>query len=454
MVLFGGCDNELALPYQPFVQALDHLLRVAPDELLAEALRPELTELSVVVPGLDRLVPDLPRPVSQDPETDRYRLFSAFAAMLAVASRSRSVVLLLDDLHWAGPQTLGLLRFLARTGAAEHLLVIGTFRDTGDEVTEPLASCLADLRRLDGVTGLRVSGLDAACIEQFVCDATGQELDADLRRVASTVAERSAGNAFYVCELWRHLVSAGVVTNTHGRWMTGSTTTVAQIPDSVKEVVRARLTRLSARARTLVELAAVAGSRVEARVLDLACELSAPDVGAGLDELVDVGLLTEVGGLLLSYQFSHILVRDTVEDTVAPMARVQLHLQIADALERAYEADRRPILADLTRHFAAAASLGGGPKAVYYGRRAAAQAVRSVAYDEAFSHFETAIRLAPADAPERIELLLELAQLQLRDNLSLAGLEVCREAFNAAYARRDGELAALAALGFEQAVHL
>ncbi|MFI5054129.1 MAG: AAA family ATPase, partial [Acidimicrobiia bacterium] len=44
MVLFGGCDNELALPYQPFVQALDHLLRVAPDELLAEALRPELTE--------------------------------------------------------------------------------------------------------------------------------------------------------------------------------------------------------------------------------------------------------------------------------------------------------------------------------------------------------------------------------------------------------------------------
>jgi len=452
-VLFGGCDNELALPYQPFVQALDHLVRVAPNHVLAGGLGPQLAELSVLVPGLDRLVPDLPRPSSQDPETDRYRLFSAFAAMLSAAGRARAVILLLDDLHWAGAQTLGLLRFLARAETANRLLVIGTFRDTGDEVTEPLASCLADLRRLDGVIGLRMSGLDAACVEQFVAGATGQDLDADLRGVASTVAERSAGNAFYVCELWRHLVSAGVVTNTDGRWIAGSTTATAGVPDSVKEVVRARLARLSPQARTLVELAAVAGSRVEARVLDLASDMSPADVSAGLDDLVDTGLLTEVGGLLLSYQFSHILVRDTVEDAVAPMARARLHLRIADALERAHEADRRPVLADLARHFAAAASLGGGPKAVYYGRRAAAQAVRSVAYDEAFSHFETAIGLAPTDSPERIELLLDLAELQLRDNLSLASLEVCREAFEAACALGDGELAARAALGFEQAVH-
>jgi DNA-binding CsgD family transcriptional regulator len=451
-VLFGGCDNELALPYQPFVQALDHLVRVAPDQLVEE-LGPELAELSVVVPGLDRVVPGLARPSSQDPELDRYRLFSAFGAAFAVAGRDRPVVLVLDDLHWAGAQTLGLLRFLARTGAGDRLLVIGTFRDTGDEITEPLASCLADLRRLDGVTGLRVGGLDGAGVEQFVADATGHELDADLRRLASAVAERSAGNAFYVCELWRHLVSAGVVTNTDGRWIATSTTTAAGVPDSVKEVVRGRLGRLSSRARRLVELAAIAGSRVEARVLDLACDLSAEDVAAGLDELVDGGLLTEVGGLLVSYQFSHALVRDTVEDTIAPMARVQLHLRIADALERAYESDRRPILADLSRHFAAAASLGGGPKAVYYGRRAAVQAVRSVAYDEAFLHFESALGLVAPDSPERIELLLELAELQLRDNLAMAALEHCREAFDAACGLEDGELAARAAIGYEQAVH-
>jgi DNA-binding CsgD family transcriptional regulator/tetratricopeptide (TPR) repeat protein len=453
IVLFGGCDNELALPYQPFVQVLDHVLGAAPEQMLAAQVGVELDALSVLVPGLDGLAPDSHHASSQDPEADRYRLFSAYAKMLGAVGRSAPVVLVLDDLHWAGAQTLGLLRFLARSGAADRLLVIGTFRDTGDEVTEPLASCLADLRRLDVVTGVHIGELDTVSIEQLVARATGQDLDPDLRRVVSTVAERSAGNAFYVCEMWRHLVTIGVVTNIDGHWSVRSSTEPAGVPASVKEVVRARLARLSPRARTLLELAAVAGSRVEARVLDLASDLSAADVGAGLDELVDAGLLTEVGEILLGYQFSHILVRETVESTVAPMARSQLHFRIAGALELAYEPDRRAVLAELTRHFAAAASVGGGPKAVYYGRRAAQQAVRSVAYDEAFSHFETALGLAPGDSSERIELLLELAELQLRNNISLASLEVCREAFEAACALGDGELAARAAVGFEQAVH-
>ena len=60
--------------------------------------------------------------------------------MLAGLTRHRPAVLLLDDLHWAGAQTLALLRHLARTGSAHRLLVIATFRDTGDEITDPLAA--------------------------------------------------------------------------------------------------------------------------------------------------------------------------------------------------------------------------------------------------------------------------------------------------------------------------
>ena len=89
------------------------------------------------------------------------------------------------------------------------------------------------------------------------------------------------------------------------------------------------------------------------------------------------------------------------------MGRARLHLRVAEAIEDVHEADRRGVLAELARHFAAAESLGGTDKAVYYGRRAGAQAMRSAAYDQAISHLDTAIALSKPRSAERIELLLD-----------------------------------------------
>ncbi len=92
------------------------------------------------------------RRVSIDADAERYRTYQAFSAALAESVDRWPTLLVLDDLHWAGPQTLALLRHLVRAGLPAGLLVVGTFRDTGDEISEPLAGCLADLRRVDGVT--------------------------------------------------------------------------------------------------------------------------------------------------------------------------------------------------------------------------------------------------------------------------------------------------------------
>ena len=101
------------------------------------------------------------------------------------------------------------------------------------------------------------------------------------------------------------------------------------------------MARLSRPARRQLELAAAAGLRVEFQVLSLAAEMSADDVSAGLDELVDSGFLVSVGGRLLTYQFIHALVRDTVEEVMSPSVKAGLHLRIAEALEQIYEADQR-----------------------------------------------------------------------------------------------------------------
>ena len=121
----------------------------------------------------------------------------------------------------------------------------------------------------------------------------------------------------------------------------------------------------------MIDLAALCGQRIELRVLE-------PAAGPGAGRARRRGRRARGGraarrnvGEVLVHRFEHAIVRDTVEAGITGRRRARLHLQLADAIESAYEADRRPVLAELARHFAAAVPMGRRDKAVYYGRRAA-----------------------------------------------------------------------------------
>ncbi len=449
-VLYGGCDDDLALPYQPWVQAADQLLAAVPRGSLDGTLIHQLAPLAQLLSRVDWLGA-LPPAVVVDPDAERYRTYGAFAALLQdVAARGPGLIVL-DDLHWAGPQTLALLRHIARSGLPRGILVIGTFRDTGDEVSEPLAGCLADLRRLEDVTRLRLAGLDAAAVEHLVAAALDRELDDGLRRLAAELAERSGGNAFFLAELWRHVAGTGELIADGGG---GHASSIGRsdVPESVRDVVRARLTRLSGPARRIIDFAALSGQRVDMQVLELAARLHPDELEAGASQLVSAGLLATMAENTLVYRFEHIIVRDTVEAGISGRRRARLHLDLAEAIETTYEADRRPVLAELARHFAAAQPLGGLDKAIYYGRRAATQALRAAAYDEAAAHLDSVLRFGP-QAVERAEVLLDLATVELRRASYEASRDACEEAFRIATEYGAATVAADAAVGFEVAMH-
>lgn len=453
IVLFGTCDEELALPYQPWVHALDHLVRSLPDFGRSINSDRDLGDLLVLLPQLERLLPGLPRPATADPETERYLLFSAVDRILAGAARHAPVLVLLDDLHWAGRQTIELLRHLVRAGSAANLMVVATFRDGAADLADPLAEALVDLQRSESVTRIRLGCLDKADVEQFVAAALDQELDADLRALAAAAAERSGGNAFFLGELWRHLLHHRVVTRDNGRWVVRRDIATVGAPDSVKDVVAGRMARLSRRARRPLELAAAAGQRVEFQVLSLAAGMGGDDVSAGLDELVDSGFLVSVGGHSLTYQFIHALVRDTVEEVMSPSLQAGLHLRIAEALEQIYVADPRAVYAELARHFGASAALGGVDRGVRYGRLAAEQAKSTGAYDEAISHLEAVLGLLPQDTVEATEVLIDLGEIQTRGGHAFKAQATHQRAFEVARRHGWAEQAARAALGYEEAVH-
>jgi serine/threonine protein kinase len=131
-VLVGRSDEEAMVPYQPFVEALHWYVHVCPGEDLRENLAAigGGGELAPLIPQLLRRLPDLPSPAAMSPDAQRYRLFEAVSGLLAAASTSRPVVVVLDDLHWADKPTLLMLKHVVRSSAGGSLLVVGTYRES------------------------------------------------------------------------------------------------------------------------------------------------------------------------------------------------------------------------------------------------------------------------------------------------------------------------------------
>ena len=138
-VLYGRCDEDLGVPYQPWGQALGHLVEQAPQAILDAHVDAHGGDLARLVPALGERVPDLPAPRQSDPETERYLLYAAVAGLLGGAGVAEPLLLILDDLHWADQPTLSLLRHIVTSDDSMRVMVIGTYRDSDLSRNHPLS---------------------------------------------------------------------------------------------------------------------------------------------------------------------------------------------------------------------------------------------------------------------------------------------------------------------------
>jgi predicted ATPase/DNA-binding SARP family transcriptional activator len=386
IVLFGRCDEDLGVPYQPFTEALGHF--VAHASLHPSVLGELGGELVRLAPDLATKIRGLPSPLQADVETERQRLFDAVAGWLQSVSERSPVVLLLDDLHWASKPTLLLLRHLLRSSETGRLLIIGTYRDTELDRSHPLADALADLRREASPTRLLLHGLDEAATTAFVEAASGQALEDGERAMVGALHAETDGNPFFMGEVMRHLVDTGVIRREDGRWVgTVSTVEGAGLPEGVREVITRRLGRLSETANKALAVASVVGPSFDRSLLELL-----PDAAGdsdtlldALDEAVRAGLILEEGR---SYVFAHALIRTTLYTELTSARRTRLHRRVGEAIESRPDADRR--VEALAYHFAEAALDGQERKAVDYGLAAGRQALEHLAQEEAIGHLERA----------------------------------------------------------------
>lgn len=448
LVLYGACDAVVRRPYRPFVEALDQLVRGTDPATLRADLGSGGGELSRLLPDLERQVGELPAPLAADPDTERHRLHVAVADLLAAAGRRTPLVVLIEDGHWADAPTLLLLRHLARGDSEARALLLTTFRDTEADVPEALAAALADLRRPEGVVRLRLSGLSTQEIADFVA-AAGGDLGAELPAVAGALHELTDGNAFLITELWRTLQEAESLSPDNGERLASALTRLGS-PEGVREVVSQRLARLSQASADLLELAAVAGPEFDLPLLAAAgppeAELREP-----LAEAITHGMIGEVPSRRLAYRFSHELVRRALYDRMPSLRRAELHLRVAEALERSRGEGERPDLAELAHHFAAAAPVDGPRRAVEYSLLAGRAALAALAFEEAGAHFSVALELGVEDLARQGEAQLELGMARSRAGRSDDAIAAFRAAAQLARELGDSGMLARAAIGLEDA---
>jgi DNA-binding SARP family transcriptional activator len=266
-VLYGRCDEDLELPYQPFAEALSHFVSHAEARELAAHVDAHGGDLARLAPELIRRLPDVTVRELTDPEADRYRLFDTVASMLADAAERAPGVLILDDLHWATSGTLQLLRHVLRSTAAASLLVLGTYRHT--EVSDGLADTLADLRReAHGVDRLQLEGLDTHDVAAFMESIPGLARDDDPLTVAEAVRVHTGGNPFFVGELLRHLAETGATYRRQRPWSYYADGDDVGVPQGVQEVVARRLRRLSEMANRAIVWASVIGAEFDLGLLE------------------------------------------------------------------------------------------------------------------------------------------------------------------------------------------
>ncbi|MEU8315907.1 BTAD domain-containing putative transcriptional regulator [Micromonospora sp. NPDC048887] len=303
--------------------------------------------------------------------TARFQVYEAVADLVHAAARERGLLVVLDDLHAADPDSLLLLRFLATALPASRALVVATLRPYDDDPA--LMATVAELARGRGFGQARLAGLDAAAVADLVRDRTGV---APPEPQVTRLVTRTGGNPFFLTELLRSRADAGAD---------------AELPPSIRDTVRLRLAGLPASTRRCLDLLSVAGHDLDLAVLAAALDRTAEAVAEDLAPAYPAALVVETGPGALA--FRHPLIAEVTHAEMVPPRRAALHARLAAAYERT--AGTAP--AELAHHYGEAIGLGHGEDHLRWSLRAADDATRRVAYEDALGHLgRAALRLAPA----------------------------------------------------------
>ncbi|MDQ1455768.1 MAG: hypothetical protein QOH28_1388 [Actinomycetota bacterium] len=426
---YGRCD-ETGASLQPFRSVLAACVEHAPASIMTEHVARHGGELLRICPSLSTRVATAPAPTDSDDATERFLAFEAASDLLGRIAVARPLVLMLDDLQWAEPTALLLLRHLARALVDAPVLLVLSSRDPGEHGSDALRTAFADLDRGE-TRRLQLVGLAGSELHDLVSANRSIVDHPEPTQIVEALRIQTAGNPLFASQLIRHWTEAGFDRDT--------------VPPSLRDVVWSRVNTIGEDATEVLTAASVLGVDFYEDVLLDMVGLPESVVIGTLDAAARGGLLIDAGSARRSLRFVHALVANALYSDVGSSRRARLHGLAAHALEKSVEELPPNVVVQLARHCV----LAGRPaEAQHWFTRAGDQALDHLAPTEAARHYRVALDIAIAldrPAAARADLLVRLGDAQHRagDTQALATLEE-----GARLAQRSGAREALVRAAF------
>jgi class 3 adenylate cyclase len=379
-------ELEQTTPYGPLVQMFAAVAGIA-DSDSAGTVRARLAAMVEAVAGpaagilgpLARLFgAEDESEAAVDREAYQARLTASVRTLLAATASRAPVVVCIQDLHWADPSTLTLIRQILPELASEVLFLVN-WRPRPDH---PLDIPIIPLEDLDEPSLHRM-------IEGQLGSAPATELVGFVKR-------RSGGNPFFAQEVVHELVAAGALESSAHGWRLGSPDAESMIPDTVQGVIAARIDQLPGDARAALRLASVLGGDFSIDEIASLAESDRSPIRQLEQAVADleraaliVPILGQPGGSASRYGFRHALTLDVAYSGLTKGERRRLHLAAARTIE-SYARDRDDLSDVLGRHWGEA---GEVEPAVTHLAAAGRRALDRYAVEEAHRIHESAYRM-------------------------------------------------------------
>ena len=392
-VLVGGCLNlsEDAAPLAPFVEALRTLIGALSPTELDEVIGPAREVIGLILPDAG-LQQDPAREAGSQP-----RLFEHVLGIFARLSARAPTLLVIEDIHWADRSTLDLLRFLVRNLHAGAMVLIATHRTDEPLPRAGVRGFLSELERSGRVERLELRSFNRAELADQLQGIQGSPASGNL---VDRIYRLSDGNAFHAEEL--AAAEAGGL----------------GLPETLEQVILARIDGVSGAGRALLGIASVTGAQTTERLLLAVAEEDDRTIREALHELLERKLLVRRRrGTAEAIEFRHALLQEVVYARLLPDERARLHEACARFLEgELAEAPSLGLLTELARHWS---EVGDADRALHASLRAGMAADEAYAPSEAALQYERALRLwslAPTAVAEigldRVELLERAARAE------------------------------------------
>ncbi len=360
------------------------------------------------------------------PEQIRHQTLMRLRDLFEALARRGPLMLILEDLHWADDLSLDLISLLMDSLATTPLMTLCVYRPEREHRVWQLSS-LAQRKCLDRYTEIQLKQLSSGQSRRLVEELL--TIDNLPESVKATILRKSEGNPFFIEEVIRSLIDRDVVYREEDRWKARAEIADIDVPDTIQGVVLARVDRLNAEAKHVLQCASVIGRLFKYRLLEHLARQER-NLDQYLSELEERELVYEERTVPeLEYAFKHAFTQEATYQGILERRRRGFHGQVAAGIERLYQERLEEYYEELAYHYSRS---DDAAKAVDYLLKAGDRARKLYANEEAITYLSQALNLAPADDhAKRYAILLSREQvydiqgkrdLQRQDLETLKGL--------------------------------